>query len=129
MSSPSQPAARPAEIEVDLRILQANERTLLAWVRTGIALMAFGFVVARLGVFLRAMQRPSEHHVGPSLFIGAALVLVGTASNLIAARRYVYIRTALVQGRPIQPSAAAGVWTAVAIAILGVAMSVYLFTL
>lgn len=36
-----------------LRLHQANERTMLAWIRTGIALMAFGFAIARFGVFLR----------------------------------------------------------------------------
>ncbi len=38
---------------MDPRIAQANERTLLAWLRTGIGLMAFGFVVARSGSWVR----------------------------------------------------------------------------
>jgi putative membrane protein len=37
----------------DPRIYMAAERTFLAWIRTGIAFMAFGFVVARFGLFLR----------------------------------------------------------------------------
>jgi putative membrane protein len=36
----------------DLRVYFAAERTLLAWVRTGIGVMAFGFVVAPFGLFL-----------------------------------------------------------------------------
>jgi putative membrane protein len=36
-----------------LRLHQANERTVLAWIRTGISPMAFGFAIARIGVFLR----------------------------------------------------------------------------
>ena len=34
----------------------AAERTLLAWIRTGLALMGFGFVVARFGLFLQQLQ-------------------------------------------------------------------------
>jgi putative membrane protein len=37
----------------DPRIYMAAERTFLAWIRTGIAFMGFGFVVARFGLFLR----------------------------------------------------------------------------
>jgi len=40
----------------DLRDLLAAERTFLAWIRTGLALMGFGFVVARFGVFLQQLQ-------------------------------------------------------------------------
>jgi uncharacterized membrane protein YidH (DUF202 family) len=37
----------------------AAERTFLAWIRTGLALMGFGFVVARFGLFLQALQSAS----------------------------------------------------------------------
>ena len=40
----------------DLREVLAEERTFLAWIRTGIALMGFGFVVARFGIFLQQVQ-------------------------------------------------------------------------
>ena len=45
----------------DPKDFMAAERTLLAWVRTGIALMGFGFVVARFGLFLRELVRVGEH--------------------------------------------------------------------
>jgi putative membrane protein len=43
----------PALPEGRFRDHAANERTLLAWIRTGVALMGFGFAIARFGLFLR----------------------------------------------------------------------------
>ena len=42
--------------EADPRVYFAAERTLLAWIRTGMTIMAFGFVVARFGLFLRLLR-------------------------------------------------------------------------
>ena len=52
MTPTPEPEPDPA---LDPRIYFAAERTLLAWVRTGLALMGFGFVVARFGLFLREL--------------------------------------------------------------------------
>jgi putative membrane protein len=45
----------PLKAEPDLRTYFAAEQTTLAWVRTGLAMMGFGFVVARFGLFLREL--------------------------------------------------------------------------
>ena len=64
----------------------AAERTLLAWIRTGLALMGFGFVVARFGLFLRqlqAMQHGAEtQSYGLSLWFGTALIAAGIGVNV-----------------------------------------------
>jgi putative membrane protein len=83
----------------DPRVFFAAERTLLAWIRTGLTIMGFGFVVARFGLFLSllaAQRMPSAAPVAsPSHFsngIGIALVLLGAASMIFAAiqhRRFV----------------------------------------
>jgi uncharacterized membrane protein YidH (DUF202 family) len=54
----------------DPRVCFAAEQTFLAWIRTGLALMGFGFVVARFGIFLQqiALDRGdmrSIHRVFP----------------------------------------------------------------
>lgn len=76
----------------DPRIYLAAERTFLAWVRTGIAFMAFGFVVARLGVFLRHMAipegSPAPNGVGLSLYAGLGLIGFGVVVCLISAVRH-----------------------------------------
>src|SRR5262249_21669986 len=66
----------------------AAERTLLAWIRTGLALMGFGFVVARFGLFLEefqvAQRRQSAQSYGFSLWFGTALITVGVMVNTLA---------------------------------------------
>jgi putative membrane protein len=78
----------------------ANERTFLAWVRTGIAVMAFGFVVEKFNVFLLAMSGVNtldggrrlqlERLSGPlGRYEGLALVIVGLVLVVVAATRFV----------------------------------------
>lgn len=74
----------------DPRVLFAAERTLLAWQRSAIALMGFGFVVERFGLFLQmvAHQTPAESQRGFSLGLGVVLLLLGAAVALISARQF-----------------------------------------
>ncbi|MBZ0230835.1 MAG: DUF202 domain-containing protein, partial [Deltaproteobacteria bacterium] len=99
----------------DLRILQANERTLLAWVRTGLALMAFGFVIGRIAVWLK-LEHPERSESGLSLVIGIAMIAVGAACEGIGAVRFVRARRAIVKAEPIVPGAAAPVMLAIVVA-------------
>ena len=67
----------------DPRVYFAAERTMLAWLRTGIAIMAFGFVVARFELFLRLLrvqggEGPSH---GLSPYIGAVLIVLGVLAT------------------------------------------------
>ena len=77
----------------------ANERTLLAWVRTCIAIIALGFVVARFGLLLRELDVHRHVSPGTSTAFGTALVVCGSALTLLATLRY--LRT----GREIERNA------------------------
>ncbi len=81
----------------DPRVLFAAERTLLAWQRNAIALMGFGFVAERFGLFLQMMSRQPSTAVQRdfSLGLGIMLLLLGAAVALIAARQFRQVLKAL----------------------------------
>ena len=108
---------------VDLRFLQANERTLLSWIRTGLALMAFGFVVARLALWLR---HEVHRDATASLVVGTTVVAIGAACQVLGAIRFVRARRALIERRPITPGALGPVTVALLVAAVGAALVVYL---
>jgi putative membrane protein len=121
----------PGGEQSDPRIHFAAERTFLAWIRTGLALMGFGFVVARFGLFLRelAIAHAGEpfRSSGFSLGAGTALIIVGVIVNIASTVSHVRQINQLKQGtyEVGRPS-----FTAIAVALLlaavGLAMAVYL---
>ena len=131
MTDKANPTPEPRRpIVDDPRVPLAAERTFLAWVRTGLALMGFGFVVARFGLLLRELEaaqhieRASGH--GVSLWLGIALVVLGVFLNLAALGRYRRYLRQLAQG--ILPVAGPRLETAVAVALalIGLAAVAYL---
>lgn len=73
---------------------QANERTFLAWLRTAIALIGFGFAIARFGLFLQELQTAIVNQTTTprpflnSQTLGIGLVILGIALIALAAWRY-----------------------------------------
>jgi putative membrane protein len=115
----------------DPRTYPAAERTLLAWIRTGLAMMGFGFVVARFGLFLREIAAvrdvPAPPRLGSTMWVGTTLVIFGVAVNVCAAVKHWRIVRRLAQGRtiPMRPLSLASV-VAVVLAIFGLLIAAYL---
>jgi putative membrane protein len=111
----------------------AAERTFLAWIRTGIAFMGFGFVVARFGLFLQqiALVAPTikARHQGLSLWFGTAMIVLGVATNCFAAWHHIRLVNQLNEGdtsfaSPSKPA----IVTALILAIIGLALAIYLIS-
>ncbi|HEY2467466.1 MAG TPA: DUF202 domain-containing protein [Terracidiphilus sp.] len=124
------PAATP---KASLSDYLAAERTLLAWIRTGLAMMGFGFVVARFGLFLQelhvAQNSSATQHYGLSLWFGTALIVVGVLVNILAGWRHLHLVRALDRGETSHSHATAqAVTVAFVVALVGLAMASYLIS-
>lgn len=110
----------------------ANERTFLAWIRTGIGIMAFGFVVVKFTLFVKqlslALQRPlpvPSH--GYSTGIGILLVGFGSLLNLGAFLRYRLINKEL-QDSDYKPSNLLTTVLIAFISLVGISLVWYLIS-
>jgi putative membrane protein len=80
---------------------QANERTFLAWLRTSISLIGFGFAISRFGLFLEQFQigqAPLKDPFVNSQQLGIGLVTFGLAVILLAAWRYSQVFSQIERG-------------------------------
>ena len=98
--------------EADPHVYFSAERTLLSWVRTGLAMMGFGFVVARFG--------------NGSRLAGTALVLLGVLVNIYAAAAHSLFTARFERGDARPRHSRFGIIIASALAAIGFAMAVYL---
>jgi putative membrane protein len=108
----------------------ANERTFLAWVRTSISVIVFGFVVAKFGITLRQFFRfenldPQE--TGISLGLGVSFMVVGILMAILAIWRYQSTRVQIEQAN-FRPANKIIYVVGILTAALGVVLVYYLLT-
>jgi putative membrane protein len=106
----------------------ANERTFLAWIRTSISMIVFGFVVARFGITLRQLLRLQgdiTRESGMSLTIGVGFMAMGVVMALVSLNRYQTTRK-MLDANDFKPANAIVTLVALISAIFGIVLAVYL---
>jgi putative membrane protein len=114
----------------DPRVFFAAERTLLAWNRTSLSLMAFGFVIERFGLFVSILlpQHTAPLQRGISFWTGLSFVLLGAWVAVFSTVQY---RKLLKTLKPIEIpegyQANLGSIANLAVAFLGIVLIIYFF--
>jgi putative membrane protein len=108
----------------------ANERTFLAWVRTGVAVVVFGFAIGRFAVAIRQwMQLEGQGHVVPtaglSVWFGTVAIVAGVLVCLMGLIRYRQTREQIDSGN-FQPAGFIIDIVGIVTAIFGLALAAYL---
>jgi putative membrane protein len=107
----------------------ANERTFLAWIRTGIALLAFGFVVEKAGPFLEALApevtERQQNFVSYSGIAGISLMVAGAAVIALATVRFWLIDRSIRRGE-CETSVALDIVVAVSVTVITIVFIVFL---
>ena len=113
----------------DPRVFFAAERTLLAWTRTSLTLMAFGFMIERFSLFLFMLspEKSEPFHRNLSFWVGIAFLLLGTLTAAASIAQYhAVLRTLKPVEIPQNYRINVGVLTNLIIAGLGIVLILYL---
>ncbi len=112
------------------RVHMANERTFLAWIRTGISIMAFGFVVEKFSLFVKQMayylgKESSPPPPGYSSIVGIILVGLGVVMGVLAYIRYKAVEKQIEEDA-YRPSGILSVLLFLSVLSIGVFLVLYL---
>jgi putative membrane protein len=107
----------------------ANERTFLAWMRTGVAIVVFGFAIGRFAVAIRQFMEIQGHGesetAGLSVWFGTIAILAGVILTIGGLVRYRRTRAQLESGK-FQPAGFVVNLVGILLAMFGLALAVYL---
>jgi putative membrane protein len=106
----------------------ANERTFLAWVRTSVAVVVFGFAIGRFAIAMRqltAFQGQVSKTTGLSVWMGMSSILAGVIMAVAGLVRYRKTRAQLEEGK-FEPAGFIVDMVTILTVLFGVALAGYL---
>ena len=106
----------------------ANERTFLAWVRTSVAVVVFGFAIGRFAIAMRQLTEFQGHEsktTGISVWLGMSAILAGVAMMVAGLVRYRKTRAQLDEGK-FEPAGFVVDLVAILTVLFGLVMAGYL---
>jgi putative membrane protein len=106
----------------------ANERTFLAWVRTGVAIVVFGFAIGRFAIAIRQFMHFQGHEsrtAGLSVWVGTIAMVGGVVLTLSGLLRYRRTRVQLESGT-FEPAGFLVDLVGILVALFGLALACYL---
>jgi putative membrane protein len=106
----------------------ANERTFLAWVRTSVAIVVFGFAIGRFAIAMRqltALQGHASKTTGISVVMGMISILAGVVMMIAGGARYRKTRALLDEGK-FQPAGFIVDMVTILTVLFGLALAGYL---
>lgn len=106
----------------------ANERTFLAWVRTSVAIVVFGFAIGRFAIAMRqltAFQGRVSHTTGFSVWMGMTSIFAGVVMVVAGLMRYRRTRAQLDEGK-FEPAGFIVDLVTILTALFGLALAGYL---
>ncbi|MGC1370693.1 MAG: DUF202 domain-containing protein [Candidatus Sulfotelmatobacter sp.] len=107
----------------------ANERTFLAWVRTSVAIVVFGFAIGRFAIALRqltAFQGHPAKTTGLSVWMGMISIVAGVVMVIAGLVRYRKTRALLDEGK-FEPAGFLVDLVTILTVLFGLALAGYLF--
>jgi putative membrane protein len=116
----------PKQVDTSKKVTDhlANERTFLAWIRTGLATIAFGFVVERFGLTTTGNTTVIPSHL--SSFFGVCLTVLGVIMMIVALLEFLHNRRSINAER-FHSSASFPIILTILASLVGVMLAIYLF--
>ena len=125
------PSARPPRYLISKKVTDhlANERTFLAWVRTGLAIMGFGFIVERFGLLLREISTKITSNTIPSVYssmVGIILTILGVLVMIVALLNFLQARHA-IDKEQFHPHRGFVIFLTIITCLIGTILAIYLY--